>query len=214
MRRNRDSSERTMCSNEAVAHHRAGRLEAAERLYRQVDSWDVRAADALHLRGVVALELDADQCFLALIEEAIAARPEEPAYRLSLGQVHAAAGRVEEAVSCLSPGDRVDPLLPDAWLGLGRALLYRQTGTRGDRGDRKSSGLRPITPMAARIWQASWSFAETWRKRLFLARGAGSRAGACRNAQQSEKAAASALAGRKRRLPRPAGPWRLSPSRP
>ena len=42
---------------QAVEHHRAGRLEAAESLYRKVLPTDSRHADALHLSGVAALQL-------------------------------------------------------------------------------------------------------------------------------------------------------------
>ncbi len=40
---------------EALRHHQAGRLDEAERLYRQGLTTEPRHADSLHLLGVVAL---------------------------------------------------------------------------------------------------------------------------------------------------------------
>src|SRR4051812_40352310 len=41
----------------AVEHHRAGRLQEAELLYRQVLAADPRQPDALHYLGVIALQV-------------------------------------------------------------------------------------------------------------------------------------------------------------
>ena len=38
----------------AVEHHRAGRLQAAERIYRQILAIEPEHVDALHLLGVAA----------------------------------------------------------------------------------------------------------------------------------------------------------------
>ena len=56
---------------QAVEHHRAGRIEMAEQLYREVCTSDSRYADALHLSGVAALQLGRHDDALQLIEQAI-----------------------------------------------------------------------------------------------------------------------------------------------
>jgi protein O-GlcNAc transferase len=106
----------------AVEHHRAGRLEAAETLYRQVLPSDARHADALHLSGVAALQLGRYDEALPLIEDAIVAKPESAAYRLSLGQVHSAKSRLQDAVAAYRQATELRPDLADAWFGLGIAL--------------------------------------------------------------------------------------------
>lgn len=106
----------------ALEHHRAGRLEAAEGLYRQVGPAESRYADALHLRGVAVLELGRPDEALDLITAAIGVKPAEAAYRLSLGQVHAAASRSEERIAAYRLATTLDPELADAWFGLGAAL--------------------------------------------------------------------------------------------
>ncbi len=106
----------------AVERHRAGRLEDAEMLYRQVLPSDARHADALHLRGVAALQLGRYDEALQLIEDAIVVKPDAAAYRLSLGQVHSAKSRLQEAVAAYRQATELAPDLADAWFGLGIAL--------------------------------------------------------------------------------------------
>jgi protein O-GlcNAc transferase len=106
----------------AVEHHRAGRLKDAETLYRQVLPSDSRHADALHLCGVAALQLGRYDEALQLIEDAIVARPDAAAYRLSLGQVHSAKSRLQDAVAAYGQATELAPDLADAWFGLGIAL--------------------------------------------------------------------------------------------
>jgi protein O-GlcNAc transferase len=106
----------------AVEHHRAGRLELAEQLYGEVCTSDWQYADALHLSGVAALQLGRQDAALHLIEQAIQARPQSAVYRLSLGQVHAAASRLEESIAAYQQATHLAPELCDVWFGLGVAL--------------------------------------------------------------------------------------------
>src|ERR1700683_5633928 len=103
----------------AVEHHRAGRLEAAESLYRKVLPTDSRHADALHLAGVAALQLGRFDEALELITQAVHERPQAAAYQISLGQVHAAASRFDDSIAAYQQATVLSPQLPDAWFGLG-----------------------------------------------------------------------------------------------
>jgi protein O-GlcNAc transferase len=116
-----EGAERTIFE-QAVEHHRAGRLERAEQLYREVGTSDSRYADALHLSGVAALQLGRQDDALQLIEQAVRTQPKSAAYQLSLGQVHAAAGRLTESIDAYRHAADLAPDLPDAWFGLGVAL--------------------------------------------------------------------------------------------
>jgi protein O-GlcNAc transferase len=107
---------------QAVEHHRAGRLEAAESLYRKVLPTDSRHADALHLSGVAALQLGRFDEALELITQAVHERPQAAAYQISLGQVHAAASRFDDSIAAYQQATVLSPQLPDAWFGLGVVL--------------------------------------------------------------------------------------------
>src|SRR5579863_600572 len=106
----------------AVSHHSAGRLRAAEALYREILVERADDADALHLLGVAVLELGRPEEALDYVSRAIDAKPSAAVFRLSLGQVQAARHRVDDAISAYRDATRLAPHLVDAWFGLGVAL--------------------------------------------------------------------------------------------
>ena len=55
----------------AVRHHQAGRLEAAEQIYRQILAVDANHVDALHLLGVVAHQTGKHEAAVEYIQRAI-----------------------------------------------------------------------------------------------------------------------------------------------
>jgi len=61
---------------DALAHHRAGRFQDAEVIYRQILAADPNYPDALHLLGLIAQEAGRHDAALDLIGRAIARRPE------------------------------------------------------------------------------------------------------------------------------------------
>jgi predicted O-linked N-acetylglucosamine transferase (SPINDLY family) len=108
--------------DEAVAHHRAGRLQAAEQAYRQVLQVDPEQADALHGLGVLAYQAGRYDAALAHLGRAVAVRPESGAFHCNFGLASLAVGRIDQAVAALR---RAVELLPDAaepYFNLGNAL--------------------------------------------------------------------------------------------
>ena len=61
---------------EALAHHRAGRLDRAEALYRKFLEKSPGHADALHLLGIIALARGDPDRAIRLIGQALTARPD------------------------------------------------------------------------------------------------------------------------------------------
>ena len=55
----------------AIAHHQAGRLQEAERLYKEIIRANPEHADAIHLLGVIAHQAGHQQTAVDLISEAI-----------------------------------------------------------------------------------------------------------------------------------------------
>jgi predicted O-linked N-acetylglucosamine transferase (SPINDLY family) len=77
----------------ALAHHRAGRLDQADTIYRQMPN----NADALHLRGVLAHQQGRYADALELIARAIELDPANAAYVFSIEHAYRALGRLGDA---------------------------------------------------------------------------------------------------------------------
>ena len=69
----------------ALQHHQAGRLDEAERLFRQVLAVNPRHADSLHLLGVIAYQTGRHDRAADLIRKAIAINPREASLQSNLG---------------------------------------------------------------------------------------------------------------------------------
>ncbi len=92
----------------AMQAHRAGRLDAAEAIYRNVIDRDPGNGDALHLLGVVHAQRGDHQASVELIRRAVAIRPESD--RLSnLGNALRELNRPEEALSAFDAAVALNP---------------------------------------------------------------------------------------------------------
>jgi protein O-GlcNAc transferase len=80
----------------ALEHHRAGRLQQAEALYKKMP----RNADALHLRGVIAHQLNRHEEAIDLIGQAIHLQPSEVTYYASIEPAYRALGKLDDVVVC------------------------------------------------------------------------------------------------------------------
>jgi predicted O-linked N-acetylglucosamine transferase (SPINDLY family) len=83
----------------ALQNHRAGRLDEAERLYRQILQADPRHADALHFLGVLAHQLGRNDAAVELISSAIAINGRIPSFHNNLGNALQGLGRLQEAAA-------------------------------------------------------------------------------------------------------------------
>jgi tetratricopeptide (TPR) repeat protein len=106
----------------AVQHHRAGRLQAAENIYRQILEVEPRQADALHLLGLVAHQLGKHEAAAAWIERAIGIKADEAAFHNSLGAAYRGSHRLPEAVACYRRALELKPEFAAAYSNLGNAL--------------------------------------------------------------------------------------------
>jgi len=108
----------------AVEHHRAGRIQEAVRIYRDILAGDPRNPDALHLLGMAAYDSGQYREAAALIGCAIAAHPTASYYHSNLGNALQALGRFSEAVLCYQEALRLEPDSPEAHNNLGNALRH------------------------------------------------------------------------------------------
>ena len=83
----------------ALQLHQAGRLQEAERLYRQIIQADPRHSDALHFLGVVAHQAGRNDEAVVLIGRAIAQNSRVPGFHNNLGNAFKAQGKWQEAAA-------------------------------------------------------------------------------------------------------------------
>jgi protein O-GlcNAc transferase len=106
---------------QAVAHHQAGRLAEAERLYRQVCAADPDHFAALHRLGVVAHQLGRPEA-PDLLARAVALRPDVAEAHNDLGVVLGARGRLAEAAAAFERAAALRPDYAEAHANLAGAL--------------------------------------------------------------------------------------------
>ncbi len=82
-----------------LAHHRAGRRDRAEAVYRKVLRRAPDHAGALHFLGLIAHERGRHDRAVQLISQAVARAPDLPEAHLNLGAALRALGRLDEAAA-------------------------------------------------------------------------------------------------------------------
>lgn len=110
----------------AAAEHRAGRLDAAEKLYKQiVATLPIEAPKAEHRLGI--LYAQSGRMNLAVEHLAAASRrdPANPAFQSDAGNAYLATGRVDEAIAAFRRAISLRPDFADAHFNLGNALSQR-----------------------------------------------------------------------------------------
>jgi len=112
--------------NDALSHHRAGRLAEATELYRQVLAADARHAHALQLLGLIAHQSGRHDDAVELIGRAIALKDDEPVFHLNLGLALKGQGRLDAAVASYDRALALAPDLPEAHNN--RAVALRAAG--------------------------------------------------------------------------------------
>jgi predicted O-linked N-acetylglucosamine transferase (SPINDLY family) len=107
---------------EGLVHHRAGRLDDAERLYREALGLVSEQADALHYLGVLAHQRGDHAGALGLIGRALAVAPRDPDIHANRGEVLRALGRMAEAKTAYESALALAPGHPAALFNLGIVL--------------------------------------------------------------------------------------------
>src|SRR5260221_1479538 len=103
----------------ATAHHRAGRLADAERLYRLVCDSDPNNARAFHLLGVLAHQLGRPDA-ASLVGRAVLLDPDSTEAHNDRGVILAANGLFSDAISCFERAVVLNPGYLEARNNLGR----------------------------------------------------------------------------------------------
>lgn len=107
---------------QAIQHHRAGQLQQAEGLYRQVIAVEPGNADACHLLGLLAKQFGKNDAAIALIQQAIRKKPDFAEAYSNLGLVLQGMGRLGEAMVNYRTAISLKPDYVEAHNNLGNAL--------------------------------------------------------------------------------------------
>jgi len=110
---------RSALLNAALNAHKSGKLQEAASLYRQILAAEPQHADALHLLGVLALQLGKPELAGDLISRAIAVRPGVTAFHNNLGNALKARGDLAAAEKSYRKALALDSRNADASLNLG-----------------------------------------------------------------------------------------------
>ena len=109
---------------EGIAHHKAGRREEAERIYRSVLQKHPGQPDALNLLGVLAGEVGSYDLAISLMQQAAQVRPKEPSVLNNIGNTLFKVHRYAEAVDYFERALSFSPTFPEALINLGRSLRF------------------------------------------------------------------------------------------
>jgi predicted O-linked N-acetylglucosamine transferase (SPINDLY family) len=107
----------------ARQHHVGGNLRQAEALYRQVLAAEPRHAEALHLLGTLAHQVNQNESAEKLIRRAIALNPRDAGYHNNLGLVLQALGKPREAAAAYATAVHLQPDFAKSHANLGRLLV-------------------------------------------------------------------------------------------
>ena len=127
---------------QAAAHHQAGRIAEAQRLYRQILRRDPNHADALHLLSLLAHSTGHTRAAIELIERAIGVSPRVAEFYVNYGLFLAGENRLEEAASAYTQSLSVKEL-PDAHYNLANALRRQARIDQSIAHYRRALALRP-----------------------------------------------------------------------
>lgn len=127
----------------ALAHHRAGRLGRASKLYRRILDKAPGHPDALHMLGVIATSRGDAKQAIELIGRAMGPLASHPDAHLNLGNAHHAAGRPHDAIRSYRRAIALKPEFAAAHSSLARELNALEAFTEALSSAMRARALEP-----------------------------------------------------------------------
>ena len=119
---NRITSDMAEELDRAVQYHMAGELEEARHLYEKILESVPGHADALHLLGVVAHQVDDNEKAIHLISRAIQVNPSIPYYYNNLGEALRDRGSLDAAITSFKKALLLKNDYPEAYKNMGSSF--------------------------------------------------------------------------------------------
>jgi protein O-GlcNAc transferase len=107
---------------QAIEHHRSGRLEQARAIYGRILELDPRDAYCHFQMGLLAAQTGRSDLAIAHFRATVELSPEAANYHLHLGLILHGLGRIDEAEACYRTALRLNPDYPEAHNNLANAL--------------------------------------------------------------------------------------------
>lgn len=130
--------------NQAVAHHRAGRLAEAERDYRIVLSFAPQHADALINLASIAETRGQTVAAIELTRAAINSRPGEAIFHSRLGDLYRKTNQPDDSIRSHQRAVELAPQSADAWNHLGSAFAQRRMFDRAVDAFQRAIQIQPL----------------------------------------------------------------------
>ncbi len=132
--------------DQALQHHKAGRLEEAEAACRELLAREPEHADARHLLGILSAQRGDLQRAVGLIEQAIERAPAIPDYHHNLGEAYRALGAFDQAIAAYEHALALDPDRPATHYNLGNALQAQGNHNQAIEAFERAMVLNPNAP--------------------------------------------------------------------
>ncbi len=110
----------------ALKLQQKGRLDEAQRLYREVLKKDPKNPDAWHLWGMTLFSANEFESAIECLQHTLTLTPNQPDVLANLGVVHRAAGNLEDARRVLEQAVGIPPELANSFSNLG--TVYMELG--------------------------------------------------------------------------------------
>jgi len=110
----------------AHQHHQAGRLQAAEELYRRILAVAPQQPDAWHRLGVIAHQVGKHELAIEYIGKAIGIHGTHADFFINMGHAHQAMQRTTEAAGCYRRAVELAPDSAEAHYRLGNAMMAQR----------------------------------------------------------------------------------------